>query len=158
MTDIQLLPKETYLQMIRNSVGSKLFRTVYALVNGERRDILQDGDLSCAFFVSSVLIQFKLIKEVHTTVSGAVRDIENSGWVKTDTIVPGAVIVWELQSQADGEEHAHVGFVLDKERAISNSYKERTPTEHSIHMGAGNNSKSERAVTAIYTHPFLEKE
>ena len=153
---IEFLPKDTYLAMIQNSVHSNLFRNAYASVDGEKKDILRDGDLSCAFFVSSILNQFKLLKGgVHTTVSSTVRDMEESGWEKTEELAPGAVVVWVPQEQADGEVHAHIGFVFDAERAISTSYIQKTPVEHPI-ARAGNASSPERAIDAIYTHRFLQ--
>ncbi len=56
-----LLPKESYLAMIKNSVGTNMFRNLYATSGGEVQDIVREGELSCAYFVSSILYIFKLV-------------------------------------------------------------------------------------------------
>ena len=50
---------DSYIAIIKNSVGSQLFRNLYAKVNGKKIDITENGKLSCAFYVSSVLLLFK---------------------------------------------------------------------------------------------------
>lgn len=159
MTDIELLPKETYLQMIRNSVGSKLFRTVYALVDGEQRDILQDGLLSCAFFVSTILNHFKLIDYTvapHTGIEGLIKNMEKSGWTKTDTVIPGAVVVWEPWEMGPNGAHAHIGFYIGNDQVISHRDVDRMPTEHHVTYGVQEDGSPKRKIIAIYTHPKLE--
>jgi len=39
---------DNYLAIVRNSIGSNLFRNLYAEVNGQRQDITNNGELSCA--------------------------------------------------------------------------------------------------------------
>lgn len=153
---VEILQKDTYLTMIRSSLGTNLYRNLYALVGGMRADILKDGDLSCAFFVSSLLHQFSLIARPHATVAGLERDLKASGWKLAEMPVPGAVLIWESVPQTDGEVHAHSGFFIGGDVAISNSYKEKTPIEHHLTFGetAG---KPARALSAIYVHDFLTR-
>lgn len=157
---MKLLGKETYLAMIRNSAGSHLFRSVYAEVDGEVKDITQAGQFSCAFFVSSILTHgnFRLIKEPHTGIKGLIKDLENSGWTVTDKRTPGAVIVWEqIITQPSNTPHDHVGFVLDEETAISTYDLDIcTPLPHDINFANDPYGKPARAIDRIYTHPFLE--
>jgi hypothetical protein len=155
MTDqaIILQPKRTYLAMIKNSVGSNQYRNCYVVVNGEEHDIMKDGDLSCAFFVSSILNQFDLVKRPHATVSGTVKDMLESGWVEATELQPGDVIVWAPGQQAAGEVHAHIGFYMGDDRAISNSYKLRTPTEHPLGM----NEQNPRPIEKMLSHPFVRE-
>lgn len=143
-TKIKVVPlrKETYLQVIKNSVGTNMFRNCYAEVNGEKRDITDDGDLSCAFFVSSILTVFRLIKEVHAAVSGTVKDLEDSGWQKTAEPKPGDVVVWAEQTDEKGESHGHIGFCIGENQAVSNNSQARTPTIHNLDY---------RPVVACYT-------
>ncbi len=152
---MKFLLKDTYLAMIRNSVGSNLFRTLYAEVDGKKEDILRDGDVSCAYFVSSILYHFKLLKEVHATVSGTTRDMEASGWTTTDKPVPGAVVLWEKIKQRDEEMHEHNGFVLNEKTAVSSRFEYRIPIEHPLHYAAQAEGNPVRKVAAIYIHPFL---
>jgi hypothetical protein len=147
---MELLIKDSYLAMIKNSVGSKLFRNLYANVDGKRIDILRDGDLSCALFVSVLLHHFNLIESPHATVTGLVRDMERSDWVETDIILPGAVVVWKPAVQKSGEQHAHIGFVLDKMTAVSHSDTEKAPVEHNLTFGTNGDGSPKRAIVAIY--------
>lgn len=147
--------KDTYLTMIRNSVGSNLFRTLYADIDGKKEDILRDGDLSCSSFVSSILYHFRLLKDVHATVEGTLRDLNASGWVKSDTPIPGAVLLWEEAVQARGELHPHLGFAIADDQAISNSSSEGVPQQHHITFGKKDDGSPVRNIVAIYTHSFL---
>ncbi|MFP4539392.1 MAG: hypothetical protein ACLFNN_00465 [Candidatus Paceibacterota bacterium] len=124
---------DTYMAVIGNSAGVEMFRNVYADVDGEYTDITDNGDLSCAFFVSSVLKIFGLIKEIHITVNSTVKDMERNGWVDTDDPEPGDVVVWS-EEHSNEEKHRHIGFFLGEDRAISNSKHKRHPIEHSLEM------------------------
>lgn len=129
---------KTYLQIIRNSVGSNMFRNFY--VETAKRggfDALDDGDNSCAFYVSSILVIFKKISGVHGLVSRVVDDMKVSGWTVVDKPQVGDVLVWEAEEQHDGW-HEHIGFYIGKNRAISTSSSAKTPVEHDINFGDAN--------------------
>ena len=144
--------KDSYLRIIRNSIGTRLFRNFYAIVDGKKKDILRGGDLSCAYFVSCVLRIFGLIKDIHTTVLGTISDIKKSGWKIVKVPKPGSVLVWEKQKFGQ-EEHRHIGFYIGNKKAISNSSVKqnvkRTPVEHSFTFGR------KRSIQAIYWHKKL---
>ena len=125
-----VLKKESYLAMIRNAVGTHAYRTLFALVDGKRQDIMRDGDLSCAFFVSSVLLGFSLVKSVHGTVDGTVKDIKSSGWKRIKTPRQGCIIIWEPLPEKNGESHKHIGFYIGKGKAVSNDSKKGSPRIH----------------------------
>lgn len=144
----------TYLSLIEGAVGSSMFRHSYAMVDGEERDILEDGDLSCAFFVSSILTITRLSKEIHATVSGTLRDMEASGWTNIAEPRVGAVLVWEAQEQARGP-HEHIGFCISDTEAVSNDWITKVPTKQHITYGTREDGSPVRAVTAIYWHPLL---
>jgi hypothetical protein len=143
------LKLETYLTIVKNSVGSNTFRTFYAKVGGKKEDIMRDGDLSCAFFVSFLLTGLGLIERVHGTVGGTVADMEKSGWKKTKAPKPGAVIVWDAKVDENGESHKHIGFYLGGDEAVSNNSKLRTPQLHNLNpLG--------RKILAYYSKPGLK--
>tara|TARA_B100000745_G_scaffold294549_1_gene237653 strand:+ start:14767 stop:15210 length:444 start_codon:yes stop_codon:yes gene_type:complete len=146
---MKLLLKETYLAMAKNSPGSKIFQTLLAEVDGEEVNILKGGDVSCAYFVSTLLKIFDLVKTPHATVSGLEKDLMQSGWSKSEEMIPGAILIWKATAQAGDEMHEHVGIYLGNDVAVSNSYKELVPVEH--HATFDN----KRKVRAIYTHTFL---
>lgn len=128
--NITKLPYDTYLAVIANSVGCNVWRNAYAEVSGTKTDIMRDGELSCAFFVSSILALLGFLSKPHMTVASTVIDLRESGWVEVAEPKPGAVVLWAPIRFDDGELHAHVGFYIGNERAVSNDYKKGTPQEH----------------------------
>ena len=88
---VELNRFKNYMLMVHRSVGSDLFRNLYASVDGEETDILRDGILSCAYFVSSVLFHCKLIDDLHTTVRGLESNLQRSGWNKIEEPKAGSV-------------------------------------------------------------------
>ncbi len=150
---------DTYIAVIKNSVGSKMFRNSYAKINDKKTDILQNGMLSCAFFVSSILVLFKLIKEIHGTVDGTVRDLEQSGWQKTTKPKIGSVIVWEKIDFGNKNFHKHIGFYIGNNKAIStnnfkNNFKKRQIVIHHWTYGIKRN-KPIRKVEQIFWNKKL---
>lgn len=142
--------KKSYLAAIKNSVGSNTFRDFYAIFNEKELDVLRDGELSCAYFVSGILAMYELVSGLHMTVDGTMRAMKDSEWFEIDEPVPGAVLFWESQDFG-GESHKHVGFYVGDGRAISNSYRERTPVEHDWKFDG------KRKVTQIFWHKKLEE-
>ncbi len=127
---------KTYIQVIHHSVGSHLFRNFYvkSLEKGEF-DALNDGENSCAFFVSSILVIFKKLKGIHGTVESTVKDLIDSGWIEVKNPKVGDVLVWEAEQFDDGLKE-HIGFSIGSGIAISTSRKEKSPVEHDEHFGA----------------------
>ena len=121
---------DTYWAVIKNGIGSKMFRNLYAKVNGKKTDVTENGNSSCAFYVSSILFLFKSIKEIHATVNGTARDLEESGWTKIKKPKVGCVLVWKEMDFGNGKPHKHIGFYIGKNKAISNNYKLGYPTRH----------------------------
>jgi|SRR3989344_1849035 len=140
----------THLAIIRNSLGSKIFRNLYASVNGKKLDIMENGNLSCAFFVSSILTIEKLIKEIHGTVDGTIKDLEASGWEQIKKPKLGSVIVWEKIDFGIGGEHKHIGFFVGKNEAISNNLKYGYPKKHHYTY------KGKRKIEKIFHHEKLK--
>ncbi len=120
---------ETYLAVVENSIGSKSFQTLIATVDGKQMDLMQGGEFSCAFFVSSILKLFGLAKEVQATVSSTIADLEMSGWKTVKIPKKGDILVWE-EKQFDDEAHRHIGFYMGDDMAISNSFKRKVPVKH----------------------------
>jgi len=148
------LPK-SYLARINNSIGSKMFRNLYAKVDGRERDILNNGELSCAMFVSIILQSFELIKKPHATVIELIKDMETSGWKKSRNPKVGDILVWEAVDQTgDGIKFAHIGFYIGKTWAISNNWKKGTPAKHHFTFGT-KDGKPNRRIIGIYKNKLL---
>lgn len=143
------LLSDTYLALIKNSVGAQFFQTLFARVHGRKKNILNGGELSCAFFVSAVLLLTKLIKEPHATVTGTEKDMRRCGWKQTQTLKRGSVIVWGKKHG-----HKHIGFYLGGEKAVSNSTARKVPVLHHFTFGT-RNEKPVRRIEAIYWHKNL---
>jgi len=151
---IDLLKYESYIKMIKNSVGSKMFRNLYLEINGKKIDATQNGKYSCAFFVSNVLLIWGLISEGHASVLSTIRDMEKSGWKKIapDRAKAGDVIVWDKEKSSDksyyySREHYHNGFYIGGQKAISNSSNGKgVPI---IHHWTYNNRRN---IVAIYRY------
>lgn len=148
---VQFLPKESYVAMIKNCTGSSLFRNLYAKVNGRKKDIMRDGDLSCAYFVSSILTLFQLIKTPHATVKSTLNDMQKCGWYTIQRPKVGCVLVWDEKFFAkSGETHPHIGFYIGKGQALSNSSKKKCVSMHPYKTCDG------RPLIAIYWHSTLD--
>ncbi|HUT96260.1 MAG TPA: peptidoglycan amidohydrolase family protein [Candidatus Paceibacterota bacterium] len=133
MSNIKILTYNSYLKMIKNSVGTKMFRNLYLKKSGKEIDATKNGNLSCAFFVSNILLMWGLIKEGHANVPNTIKDMLECGWqeIAKDKIKLGDVIVWEKQITPNGKLHLHNGFYIGDKKAISNYYKMKTPVIHS---------------------------
>jgi hypothetical protein len=146
---IDLLKYESYLKMIKNSVGSKMFRNLYVLRGKRKIDATEDGELSCAFFVSNLLLIWGLISEGHATIKSTIKDMQKNGWKKIslEKIRPGDVIVWEDKKSERRRHHSHVGFFIGKKEAISHSDGVKAISAHHWTYD------DKRKIIAAYRHP-----
>ncbi len=152
-SNVKPLQLDTLLGVLEKSEGVEMFQSIYAEIEGVKKDITEKGNLSCGFFVSGVLAIFGLIDRLHGTVSGTVSAMERSGWQKTGNLSPGAVIVWG--PPVDGSfSHDHIGFYLGDQQAISNIWQKRVPGKHHVTFGA-QGTKTYRPILAVYEHNEL---
>ncbi len=151
---MKLLLKDSYLKTIENSVGSKLFRNTYLEIDNKKTDILNNGQFSCAVFVSWILRIFYLINEGHATVDGTIKDLEKSGWYKIKKLKIGAILAWE-EIYLNGTLNKHIGFYIGGDKAISNSRTKKTPIKHHWTFGV-KNGKPVRKVVEIWWHKKLD--
>ena len=139
---------QSYLAMIKNSPGTRIFRNLYVSRPDGEIDVLKNGNLSCAIFVSSILYQWGLITDVHAGVESAVKDMLDLVWYKIKNPKPGCVIKWEPKL-INGSSNKHLGFYLEKNKAISNRIEKGFPLLHHWTYGT-KNGKPVRKVEAIY--------
>jgi hypothetical protein len=147
----------SYIRTIENSVSSNLFRNLYFRINNRVVDVLEDGDLSCANYVTAILYLFDLTKERHTTVLNTIEDIQKSNWYEIKKPRKGALILWDYKRKSDGTQgkNRHVGFYIAKETAISNSSSKRIIVRHHPTFGTFPNGKAKRDILAYYWHDNL---
>lgn len=134
---MEILKKETYLMMLENSIGSKLFNSIIIKnENGEVKDLLNDGEYSCALFVSGVLYLNIMTQRTRSTVNNLEKDLsENQSFVHIEDqnkIEPGDILIWESVTFEDGSQNRHVGFVISKDEAISTDYIKKHVVKHPI--------------------------
>lgn len=152
---IKPLNLPTMLKVIEASLGSLMFQTSLALVNGRKRDILNRGQLACAFYVLAILAMFGLIDRVHSTVAGTVKAMKRAGWQPTNKLSTGVVIIWGRPVSGD-HDHEHIGFVLSQTKAASNSSELKVPVRHHITFGA-KATPGYRQIIGLYYHPKLKQ-
>ena len=147
----------SYVAAIENSVGTNMFRSLYYRIDGTPLDVLDNGDLSCAVYVTSILYLFDLIGERHTTVSETIKDIEASGWYTIPMPRTGALMHWDYKIKNDGTRgtNRHVGFYIDESAAISSSAKTKTIERHPPNRPVTVDSDADREILAYYWHNKL---
>lgn len=133
---------KSLLVLIKNSLGSKFFQSLYFKINNRSRDILGKGNLSCAFYVSVILKILNLIDTCHTTVDGLEKDLIKNKWFLITRPQKGAIIIW---SKKKG--HRHIGFCIGK-KAVSNISSKKSPQIHSLNFEG-------RKIDKIYFHKVL---
>ena len=146
---IKPLLKESYLAMIKNSVGTKMFRNFYIKIGNRKEDDTREGELSCAYFVSGILAIFGLIKKIKVNVDELVEEMKKCGWKQIKSPRKGSVVVWEAK-KFDDEVHKHIGFFIGNGKAISNNFKKKTPIIHHWTF------ERSRKVEGIFWHKKLE--
>lgn len=115
---------KTYLQTIKNSLGSTLFQEFYI----DEKDILNQGAVGCAYYVSNILKQFNLTPVGRANVDRVVSDLEKKWWTHLPTTTPannipaGSVLVREAShGKTYNKMHKHIWFYIGDEQAISNN-------------------------------------
>jgi hypothetical protein len=147
-----LMMKQMYVKnllwRLEKSLGSEAYQKSFWRVDGREVDILNNGELSCAAFVSGILlgISTALYAHPHATVEGCVSELLRCGWreIMLHEAAAGAILIWE-----EKEGHRHVGFYLNGKEAISNSAVLRIPVKHDL-LPAG------RRIEKVLWHHFLD--
>ena len=103
---------------------------------------MRNGELSCAFFVSSILKMCDLAPQLSVTVYGLVKNLETLGWPQVTAPYAGDILVWESLIDARGEKHSHIGFFVGAEQAVSNDSERGWPQQHHWTFGGNRNIKT----------------
>lgn len=143
---------DTYLSVIEGSVGANMFRHFWADFDGELRDTMQDGWTSSAFFVSSILMMFSTITSLSSTVKSLEEKLVENNWKQVKTPEAGDILIWEESKPTPKDlAMAHVGFYIGEKRAISASWRAKTPIEHDWLF----RESKERKIVSIYRGKHL---
>ena len=139
--------------MLPEVFGCRELKTYWTTKNGKEIDILENGKLSCAFLVSSLLLGFRgLLKERHAGVRGLLRDMQECGWHEIAPFErwPGSVVLWEVVRG-----NSHVGIGVSAMSALSNCRERRVPVLHP--WDTETDSRTPRAIEKIYWHDVLNE-
>lgn len=141
-----------FLTTIKNSQGANTFRS--QSVNGV--DVLKNGDLSCAYFVSGILVLYQLIDRAHFRLDGTIEAMQKSNWFLLGEPVSGSIVVWNPIKQGETE-HLHIGFSIGDGVAISNRSSLGVPGEHPLHYSGldKENKEAYATIRSIYGHAAL---
>jgi len=152
---LKILTYQNYLQTIKASQGSRMFQRLYVLENNKKKDVLKNGELSCAYYVSSILKIFDLISQPHATIRSTIRDMRQNGWRPTKKLKSGNILVWQEKKFADGTIHQHLGFYLDQDKAISHRPEKKMPIIHHFTYGRTKIGQPKRKIIQILTHKII---
>lgn len=166
---------QSYLSMIRASVWVPIRRHLRVTKeNGQELDILGDGNISCAYFVSCILKTFHLTGATFANVLSLEKHLLEFGWsaypsVDTiDDLPPWSLIIWDKQQWSIQEDiygktkdtNYHIGFYIGDQQAISNMsdgfyrWKE-PPFAPAIHHRTYNNTRTIRSILTFRFTPSL---
>lgn len=149
---MKLLIKKNLLAQCQGAIGSTQYRHLWFDAEGVEKDITEDGQLSCAYFMSSLLHNHNLITSVHATVKGTVADMKAFGWTLLEEPQIGCVLQWEAY-----EGHEHIGIFVGGTQAISHSDKTQSPQRHDWLLRSEKLPEG-RALLGIYWHTSLEED
>lgn len=152
----EILRRETYLKMIENSVGSRIFNSLIAKVGLETKDLLGNGEFSCAVFVSSILFLNKMLPTQRATVDNLERDLDISEFyysIPLNNYLPirGDIMIWSKNEFIAS--HRHIGFVFSENEAISTSYKEKCVVKHPLEYNF-KDPEIKRKIEKIFRYKF----
>lgn len=118
-------------------------------------DILKNGDLSCAYFVSIVLLMFGFVDKPYFRVLDTIAEMEKNGWYEITKLRKGCIVVWNPIVQ-NGGTHLHIGFYMGKGIAISNRSSLGVPGEHSVTASGLDKTPTKiGTIRTIYWHDKL---
>lgn len=132
----RLLARASLIAVVRGAVGTDMFRSLYVAGGSGPMDVLEDGRLSCAFFVSSVL---------NAVVEKTIAKMGEAGWVLAEVASLGCVTRWPIL-----DSNEHIGFCVANDTFVSNSSSLRSPQIHGSSLPDG------REPIAYYRHPVLD--
>lgn len=127
--------EKNYLSTIESGVGTNLFKHLYMFDDsGNEFDAADNGNRSCALFVTSILKMFNRIDNMHSTASGTLKYISGADdWRQSDNPQPGDLVFWPKTENTTG----HVGFYVAGNQSISINDNEGVASLHPLTLKDG---------------------
>ena len=123
---VRWLRRRTLIYIAKNSVGSKMWSKSFILDSeGNVHDLYEDGNLSCAYHISTTLKMCELWKnEAIANVDSLVNKLPENGWTQIDEPRPGALIVYGKNQLHRAWATKHVGILVGSDEVVSNGSNE----------------------------------
>jgi len=121
------LPERTdaHIRLMRATIrtlGSGAYRSFYAPnEEGEIVDVTQGGKLSCAYYLSRLLVSQGLLPCPHVTVPSTLTCMTANGWSSAEEERVGDTVLWTK------DDELHLGLVVPSGMYATNSSIKRVP-------------------------------
>jgi hypothetical protein len=152
------LRRRTLIYIANNSVGSKMWAKSFILDSDDKvHDLYEDGNLSCAYHVSTTLKMCELWKDQAVGNVGSLVDkLPQNGWYQIDSPRPGAIIVYGRNLLHRAWATMHIGIIVGEDEVISNGSND----SHIIRRHPINYTKLKsgqwREIEGYWWHPDFE--
>lgn len=140
--NFSLMLMSSYRTFISHLPGTKAWNSLYVLENDQQVDITDNGDKSCAYMVSGIVMMFGFSDSMHATIASTLDDLRRNGWYQTDTPQEGVIVEWS----------DHIGFFINDNEAISMSSYDRAVARHPLTMADG------RKPICYWSHAAIESD
>jgi hypothetical protein len=153
-----------YLEMIKKSVWSTMFQNFWVETHEwDKKDTTQWWNLSCAYFVSSILKIYNRINTPTDMIQNTLNQIKEHWRYEINPLThPNEIPSWSILLRQEwfwpSWNHAHIWFYMWNEQSVSNdsaesriwlkTEKQYTPQQHHYTF------ENTRSVKAIWTYNF----
>ncbi len=119
---VRWLRRRTLVYIANNSVGSKMWSKSFILdSDGRVHDLYEDGNLSCAYHITTTLKMCELWKnEAVANVDSVIAKLPLNGWNQIDGPMVGAIIVYGRNQLHRAWATKHIGFIVGEDEVVSN--------------------------------------
>lgn len=119
---VRWLRRRTLVYFVKNSVGSRAWAKSFILDSDNRvHDLYESGNLSCAYFISSVLKTCELWDgQCVGNVNSLISKLPDNGWERIEEPRIGAIVIYGEVQLDRAWATRHVGFVVGEDEVVSN--------------------------------------
>lgn len=152
---VRWLRRRTLIYIANNSIGSKMWSKSFILdSDGNVHDLYEDGNLSCAYHISTTLKMCELWQnQAVANVDSLVAKLPQNGWSEINLPRPGALVIYGENKLHRAWATKHVGIIINDTEAVSNgSNGSHIIDKHPI----GSPSNQKREILGYWWHEDFE--
>ncbi len=118
----QWLRRRTLVYSAKNAAGSKIWAKSFILDSeGDVHDIYENGNLSCAYFISAILKVNDLWQDqCVANVNSLTAKLPDNGWILIPEARIGSIIIYGESKGRRSWATKHVGIIVGEDEVISN--------------------------------------